>query len=88
MKLTQEQIQAINKMQEVKIAPKHTGWRSVIRFNRWEKYGHVRLYYSFAHYDRNGQMRNSSKGKGYIDLNSGEVKAPPSDKILIKKALA
>ena len=69
------------------IAPKQTGWKSTITFKLWEKYGKSRLYYSFQHYNRQGRPAGRNDGKGYIDLDSGEIKAPPSDRRIIKKLL-
>jgi hypothetical protein len=87
MKLTQEQLEQIRGMEEAEITPKHTGWKRIMRFNRWQNYGKDRLYYAFIDYGRNGQQRNYSKGKGYIDLQTGSVEAPPADRRLIKNLL-
>jgi hypothetical protein len=84
MKLTSEQAQELIEMQEAEVNPKHTGWTRKIRFNRWTKYGKDRLYYSITDYDRKGKNRNHYTGKGYIDLQSGEVTAPPSERIMLK----
>jgi len=88
MKLTQGQTQKLAEMGEAEIAPKQTGWTSKIRFNRWQNYGKDRLYYSFSHTNRHGKPVGHSKGKGYIDLQTGEVEAPPNDRRIIKSLVA
>lgn len=69
------------------IAPKHTGWKRTISFHLWENYGKRRLYYSFREYNRQGRPAGHNQGQGYIDLDSGEIEAPPSDRIIIRKLL-
>lgn len=67
------------------IASKYAGGKSEISFRLWENYGQRRLYYSFQHYNRQGRPTGHNQGKGYIDLDSGEIVAPPSDRIVIRK---
>jgi hypothetical protein len=84
MKLTKEQVQELIEKGQAEIPAKHTGWTSTIRFNRWTKYGKDRLYYSFSHTNRHGKPSGHSKGKGFINVQTGEVEAPPSDRGLIR----
>jgi len=70
-----------------KIPSKYAGGKSEISFSLWEKSGKSRLYYSFRHYNRRGRPAGSSQGKGYIDLETGEIVAPPSDRIIIRRLL-
>jgi len=88
MKLTQEQMEQLKQIGRMEIPPKHTGWMSYIDFRPWEGHGLKRLYYNFSHYNRDGRPSGHSQGKGFIDLNTGEVQAPPSDKRLIRKILS
>ena len=67
------------------VPSKYAGGRTEVRFSLWEKYGKSRLYYSFQHYDRHGRPTGHHEGRGYIDLESGEIVAPPSDRIMIRK---
>ena len=70
-----------------KIPSKYPGGKSEISFSLWEKYGKRRIYYSFWHYNRRGKPAGSSQGKGYIDLGTSEIIAPPSDRIIIRRLL-
>ena len=82
--LSQKQIEKMIAIEEAEINAKYSGGSSKIKFNRWQKYGKDRLYYSFQHVTKSGNFKHH-KGNGYIDLETGEVSAPPSDCVIIKK---